>query len=48
MTENWTDDGRINGLTQGKLMLLSHILTIRVSDVASLVECRPVVLEEIA
>ena len=32
----------------GKIMLLSHTLTMRGSNVASLVELRPVVLEEIA
>ena len=37
MTNRWTDDGR----TEKKL--LSHTLTMRGSDVASLVEFRPVV-----
>ena len=36
VTDRWTDSGR-------KKMLLSHTLTIRVSDVASLVEFRTVV-----
>ena len=34
--------------TPGKIMLLSHTLTMRGSDVASLVEFRLVVSEEIA
>ena len=34
MTYRWTDAGQMNR----KIMLLSHTLTIRVSDVASLVE----------
>ena len=36
MTDSWTDARRTNG----KLMLLSHTLTIRGSVVASLVEFR--------
>ena len=40
MTDRWTDDAH------GKNNLLA--LTMRGSDVASLVEFRPVVLEEIA
>ena len=41
MTDRWTDYGR----THGKIMLLSHALIMRGSDlhVASLVEFRPVV-----
>ena len=37
MTDRWTDDGRT------EKMLLSHILTMRGSDVTSLDEFRPVV-----
>ena len=37
MTDRWTDDGRT------EKNLLSHTFTIRGSDVASLVEFRPVV-----
>ena len=37
MTDRWTGDGRT------EKMLLSYTLTIRGSDVASLVEFRPVV-----
>ena len=33
---------------QGKIMLLSHTLTIRGGNVASLVEFCPVIMEEIA
>ena len=43
MTDGWTDDGRTDGRTHGKIMLLSHTPTMRGSDVASLVEFRPVV-----
>ena len=43
MPERWTDDGRTDGWTHGKKMLLSHILTMKGSDVASLVEFHPVV-----
>ena len=39
MTDRLTGDGR----THGKIMLLLHTLTMRVSDVAKLVECHPVV-----
>ena len=35
-TDRWTDARRTNG----KIMLLSHTLTMRVSDVAGLVELR--------
>ena len=38
----------MQGRTHGKIMLLSHTLTMRGHDVASLVEFRPVVKEEIA
>ena len=41
-------DGRTYVRTHGKIMLLSDIITIRGSDVASFVESRPVVKEEIA
>ena len=44
MTDEWTDDGRTeDGRTHRKIMLLWHTLTIRGSDVASLVEFRLVV-----
>ena len=44
MRDRWTDemDGR-DGRTHGKIMLLSHTLTIRGSDVASSVEFHPMV-----
>ena len=42
--DRWTDARRTNG----KIMLLLHTLTMRGSDVASFVEFRLVVLEEIA
>ena len=48
MTDKWTDDGGTDGRTHEKLMLLSHTLTMRGYDVASLVEFCPVVKEEIA
>ena len=44
MTDRWADARRTNG----KVMLLSHTVTMRGSDVAGLVEFRPVVYEEIA
>ena len=37
MTDKWMDNGRTDGWTHGKIMLLLHTLTIRPSDVASLV-----------
>ena len=43
MTDRWTDNGCTDGKTHGKVMLLSHNLTMRVSDIAILVEFRPVV-----
>ena len=43
MTDRWTDDGRTDGQTDGQIMLLSHNLAMRGSDVAILVEFRPVV-----
>ena len=43
MTDKWMDDGCIDGRTQRKIMLLLHIFIMRGSDVASLVEFRPVV-----
>ena len=43
MTDKWTDDGRMDGQTHRKIMLLLNSLTMRGSDVASLVEFRPVV-----
>ena len=36
------------GLTEGKIMLLTHTITMRGSDVTSLVEFHPVVKEKIA
>ena len=48
MTDRLMDDGRMDGEAHGKIMLLSHTLTIRVSDVTSLVEFRRVVQEETA
>ena len=38
MTDRWMDDGHMDGQTHGKIMLLSHTLTMRGSDAASLVE----------
>ena len=43
MTDRWTDIGHTEGQTHRKIVLLPHTLTIRGSDVASLVEFRPVV-----
>ena len=44
-----TDIGRTtDGRTHGEVMLLSHTLTMRESEIASLVEFRPVFSEEIA
>ena len=43
MTDRWMDDRRTDERTHGKVMLLSHTLTMRGSDVASLVEFCPVV-----
>ena len=43
MSERWTDDGRRDRQTYGKIMLLSHNRTMRGSDVASLVEFHPMV-----
>ena len=40
-------DGCTDGQMHGKIMLFSHILTIRGGDVTSLVKFRPVVKEEI-
>ena len=44
MTDRWTDDGRTEGRTHEKL-LLSHTLTMRGRDVASLVGLEKVFLE---
>ena len=38
MTDRWTDEEPMNRQRHRKIMLLSHILTMRGSDVASLVE----------
>ena len=43
MTDRWMDAKQ----TDGKIMLLLYTLTIRGSDVASLIEFCPVVKEEI-
>ena len=43
MTDRWTDDGKTDGRTHGKIMLLSHTPIIRGIDVAGLVEILPVV-----
>ena len=43
MTDKWMDNGHTDGQTHRKIMLLSHTLTIRGSDVTSLVEFHPVV-----
>ena len=43
MTDKWTDDGRMDGQTHGKIMLLLHTLALRESDVESLAEFRLVV-----
>ena len=43
MTDRLRDEGRTDRRTQGKTMMLSHTFTMRGSDVASLVEFRPVV-----
>ena len=40
MTDKWTDHGRTDGQTHRKIMLLSHTLTMRGKNVASLVEFR--------
>ena len=40
MTEEWTDAGRTDGRTE-KIVLLSHTVTTRGSDVQSLDEFRP-------
>ena len=37
MTDRWTDDWCTDGGTHRKILLLSHTLTLRGSDVASLV-----------
>ena len=42
MSDRETDDGRTEGQTHGKMLLL-HTLTIRGVDVASLVEFHPVI-----
>ena len=44
MTNRWTEARQTNG----KIMSLSHTLTMRGSDVVSLVKFCPLVLEEIA
>ena len=43
MTDKWSDDGRTDGQTHGKLMLPLHSLAMRGSDVESLVDFRLVV-----
>ena len=48
VSDKWTDDGGMDGRTHGKMILLSYTLIMRGSDVASLVEFRPMVQEELA
>ena len=48
MTEKWMDDRRMGRWMHRKIMLFSHTFTMMGSDVASLVDFRPVVYEEIA
>ena len=43
MTDRWMDDEHMEGQAHGKIMLLLHTLTIRGSDIASLVEFCPMV-----
>ena len=43
--DRWTDAGCIDKLTHRKIMLLSHTLTMKGSDVASFVEFRPSFVE---
>ena len=43
MTDKSIDDGCMNGWRHGKIMLLLHTLTMKGSDVASLVEFCPMV-----
>ena len=43
MTDKWTDNRCMEGLTHGKIMLLLHTFTVKGSDVASLVEFCPLV-----
>ena len=38
MTDKWMDDRHMDGWPHGKIMLLSHTLTMRESDIANLVE----------
>ena len=45
VSDKWTDDEGMDGRTHGKIILLSHTLTMKGSDVASLVEFRPMVQE---
>ena len=47
MTDKWMDDCHTDGWTHRKIMLLLHILTMRSNVVASSIEFRPVVQEEI-
>ena len=48
MTDNWMDDRSTVKRTHRKKMLLSHTFTMRGSDIASSVEFRSVVVEEIS
>ena len=48
MTDRWTDDGHTKGRTDGKNNVALAHPTVRGSDVARMVEFRPVVQEEIA
>ena len=45
--DRWTDSGLMKGQTHGKIILLSYTVTMRRSEIASLVELCPVVSEEI-
>ena len=46
MTDRWTDNRPMDRWMHGKIMLFSHTLTMRVSDVASLVEFLPMVVTD--
>ena len=43
MTDKWTDNVRTDRRTHRKIMLLTHTVTMRGSDVLSSVEFHPVV-----
>ena len=48
MTDEWMDEGRRYGRIHRKIVLLLHTLSLRRSDVASLIENTPIGVEEIA